>query len=56
MKGTSQFGLVYKFGNNPQVLSAYADSDYAADTATRKSTSGFLLIFNGWPIAWGSRR
>ena len=56
LKGKSQFGVVYKFGSKPQVLSAYANSDYAGDTDTLKSTSGFLLIFNGGPIAWGSRR
>lgn len=38
------------------MLSAFADSNYAGDTDTRRSTSGFLLIFNGGPIAWGSRR
>lgn len=56
LKGTSKFGVVYKVGEKPQVLTAYADSDYAGDTDSRKSTSGFLLIFNEGPIAWGSRR
>jgi hypothetical protein len=51
LKGTSKFELIYRDGNHPQAISAFADSDYAGETNTRKSTSGFLLIFHEGLIA-----
>lgn len=37
-------------------LVAYCDADYAADIDDRKSRSGFLLMLNSGPVAWGSRK
>lgn len=34
----------------------YSDSDFANDTSTRKSTSGFVLLFGGTAIDWFSKR
>ena len=37
-------------------LQAYCDSDYAGDTKSRKSTSGWVIMFKGGPIAWGTQK
>lgn len=34
----------------------YSDSDFAGDTVTRKSTTGFVIYFCGGPISWCSRK
>jgi hypothetical protein len=38
--------------NSPDL---YIDADYAGDTETRRSTSGFLIMMNGRPVVWSSR-
>ena len=35
-------------------VKAFSDSDYAGDTDTRKSVSGFVIYLNNCPIAWRS--
>lgn len=56
LKGTLKFGFTYHPNSCPNSLTAFTDSDYAGDTDTRRSTTGSLLLYNGAPIAWGSRR
>src|SRR5210317_1055697 len=36
-------------------IEAYSDSDYATDTETRKSVTGFIIYFCGVPVSWCSR-
>ena len=36
-------------------LKAYSDSDFAGDTESRKSVSGFIIYLCGAPIAWRSK-
>jgi hypothetical protein len=36
-------------------LEAFSDSDFAGDTDTRRSISGFIIYFCGCPVAWRSR-
>ncbi|XP_070810376.1 uncharacterized protein [Pituophis catenifer annectens] len=40
----------------PAQLSAYSDADWADDTKSRRSTSGFLILLNGCPIHWHVRQ
>ena len=54
VQGTRDYGL--RFGPSISVPIGYTDSDYAGNTHTRQSTSGFIFILNGGPIAWSSRR
>ena len=54
LQGTRDYGL--RFGPSISVPIGYTDSDYAGNTHTRQSTSGFIFILNGGPIAWSSRR
>ena len=34
----------------------YTDADYAGDTKTRRSISGFVFLLHGGPISWTSRQ
>lgn len=56
LAGTQHFGICFGFSNAVHQLSAYTDSDFAGDTDTRKSTSGFVFLLNCGPVAWSSKR
>lgn len=53
LKGTSNHEL--QLGCSKLELSGYADANWAEDTTTRKSNSGFVFMFGG-PISWCCRR
>jgi hypothetical protein len=36
-------------------LSAYVDADFAMDLDKRKSTTGYVIMFGGGPVAWQSK-
>ena len=38
------------------VLYGFADSDYAGDTDTHRSTSGYLFLLNGAAVSWKTKR
>jgi hypothetical protein len=40
----------------PVHITVYCDSDFASCVSTRRSTTGCLLLFNGVPFHWVSRR
>ena len=40
--------------NPPNVLECYPDASWADDVATRRSTSGHVIIMNESPVAWTS--
>ena len=44
------------FHENLNVLWGWADADWAGDTDTRQCHTGYILIMNGGPISWKSRR
>ena len=50
---TPSLALVYKFGVTAH-LAGFADADYAADTDTRRSRSGWIWQIGGAPISWSS--
>lgn len=55
LSGTIECGITYgKVKNNN--LAAYSDSDWAGDANTRKSTTGWMCVLNGGPVAWLSRK
>jgi len=41
---------------NLNVLWGWVDADWAGDTDTRRSHTGYILMMNGGPISWKSRR
>ncbi|GMF26441.1 unnamed protein product [Phytophthora fragariaefolia] len=58
--GTTEYGIRYlrgpADGNVAIVLQGFWDSDWASDSETRKSTSGFVFTLASGAIAWMSRR
>ena len=63
LKGTKAFGPVYRrdpslapFPQVSNVLYGFADSDYAGDTDTHRSTSGYLFLLNGAAVSWKTKR
>lgn len=55
LKANSDKGLLYKSNGDIENLEVYSDSDFANDE-TRRSTTGYVCIFNNAPVAWCSRR
>lgn len=51
IKGTINYGLYYG-KDNSQKLRVFTDSNYARDLEDRKSTSGYICLFNGAAICW----
>jgi hypothetical protein len=64
LKGTRTKGIIYGAQPNPAItdddagchIKGYTDSDWAGDTSTCKSTSGYLFLGAEAPIAWGSNK
>lgn len=54
LQGTQDYGIC--FGQTKDDLCGFSDSDYAGDPSTRKSTTGYLFLLNGGPVAWSSKR
>ena len=50
LKGTLNHGILFAKGNNLS-LACYSDSDFAGDTETRRSTSGYVIMLCGGPIS-----
>ncbi|GLI71481.1 hypothetical protein VaNZ11_016622 [Volvox africanus] len=54
LAGTQEMGLRFPGGQGLQ-LDGYSDSDWAGDTATRRSTTGYVFRVNGTAISWSSQ-
>jgi hypothetical protein len=57
VKGTLTLGIKFT-GNNQHrnCLLGYCDSDFAGCLDTRHSTSGIVILMNGGPIHWSSKK
>lgn len=65
VNGTLDTGLVFKKGNMSVLhkhtplrvnIQAFCDADWAGDPNDRKSTTGFVILMNGTPISWCSKK
>jgi hypothetical protein len=57
LKGTIHMGITYSRGlPNANRLLGWADADWAACTATRRSTSGYISTLNGGALSWKCRQ
>ena len=56
VKGTTDYGLLYKKGESNFELIGYSDSEFAGDVGDRKSTSGHIFFFGGMAISWSSQK
>jgi len=55
--GTYEKGILFSRGiKQANLLWGWVDADWAGDTDTRRSHTGFVLMFNGGPINWKSCR
>lgn len=54
LRGTITLGT--RFGSQQTGIQGYTDSDHARDPGSRRSTSGFIFLLYGGPVAWTSRR
>jgi hypothetical protein len=54
LRGTIDHELVYSGNLSPLV--GYTDSDWAGDTDTRRSTSGYIFNLGSGAITWSSKR
>lgn len=53
LNGETEASIKYKSGLNNDLV-AFCDADYADDENDRKSTGGYVIMFKGGPIAWGT--
>lgn len=57
LAGTPQIGITYhRSTSHPADLVAYSDADWGGEKASGLSTTGMLVLYNGSPIAWSSRK
>jgi hypothetical protein len=55
LKGSADRSIRYR-SSGSTTLVGYSDADYAGDTTTRRSTSGFVFTLAGAAISWASKR
>ncbi|XP_074364362.1 secreted RxLR effector protein 161-like [Apium graveolens] len=56
VKGTLNYGLIYRRGTGNYILSGYTDSDLGGDVEDRKSTGGMAFYLNESLITWVSQK
>ncbi|XP_019054852.1 PREDICTED: uncharacterized protein LOC109115361 [Nelumbo nucifera] len=56
LKGTTNYGILYKKGGQEEEPLAFTDSDYAGDIENRKSTSGYVFLLSSGTISWLSKK
>ena len=52
IKGTMNFGITFQAKEKTYILTGYSDTDWANDTETRRSTSGYIFQINRSTISW----
>lgn len=55
IKGTQKSGLIFSINDTNELL-GYSDADWAGDTDTRRSTSGYTFHLGQALISWSSRK
>lgn len=55
LAGTTDLGITYGRDKSNELV-AYSDADWANCVSTRKSVSGVVLLLNGGPVVWFSRK
>ncbi|MBW0529850.1 hypothetical protein O181_069565, partial [Austropuccinia psidii MF-1] len=55
LRGTPDLGLVYSRGSDGGVR-AYSDADWGNCRSTRRSTTGYLVLFNNCLTTWKTRK
>lgn len=55
IKGTTSHGILLK-GSDQLTLQAFLDSDWASCPTSRRSVTGYVVLFGGSPISWKSKK
>lgn len=55
LQGTIDYGIWYKKGGKGR-MEVFTDSDFAGDLNDRKSTSGYLMLWDGAAVTWSSKK
>lgn len=55
LKGSRDVGIRFRWEKESELV-GYSDADYANDTTTRRSTTGYCIMFNGGPVSWRCQR
>lgn len=55
LQGTLDYGIWYKRGGSGK-MEVFTDSDFAGDQNDRKSTSGYLVLWDGAAVSWSSKK
>lgn len=55
LRGTQDIGISFRWEKSPKLI-GYSDADYANDVETRRSTTGYCIMYGGGPIAWRCQR
>ncbi|XP_063942912.1 secreted RxLR effector protein 161-like [Daucus carota subsp. sativus] len=56
VKGTLEYGIVYKRGTGDYLLAGYSDSDLAGSRDDRRSTGGVTFYLNESLVTWISQK
>ena len=58
LSGTKEMGIIMERKNdNKEInLTAFCDSDYAEDLDDGKSTAGYVIMINNWPVIWRTKK
>ncbi len=56
LKGTKDFGLVYKKNEDKLRFQVFVDADFAQDEGDRKSRSGYIMMPNKCTVGWSTRK
>lgn len=57
LAGTLNLGITFGGSADTSLeLQGYCDADYAGDTDTRKSTTGYVFLLNSGAVSWQSKR
>ena len=56
VKGTTDYGLLYKKGDSNSELVGYSDSNFVRDIGDWKSTSSHIFFLGGMAISWSSQK
>ena len=56
VKGTVDYGLLYKKGGSNSELIGYSDRDFARDVGDWKSSSGHIFFLGEMAISWSSQK
>jgi hypothetical protein len=56
LQGTTNYGLVYYQKDSGDSIEVFCDSDWARDHKDHKSTTGYIILFNGTAISHKNTR